>query len=105
MITVVDSTLEEMTRRIAKAFNPSMIVLFGSRARGTHAEDSDYDLVVVMDECVDRRHAAVEIRRALADIMAGKDVLVVTKSEYEAPAKSPILRDALRDGQVVYRRN
>lgn len=105
MTTVVDPTLDEMTRRIASVFGPRMIILFGSRARGTHVDDSDYDLVVVMDECYDRRRAAVEIRSELSDIMAGKDVLVVTRSEFEAPAKLPFLREALRDGQVVYHRN
>ncbi len=105
MTTVVDTVLEEMTGRIVARFAPRMIVLFGSRARGNYSEDSDYDFVVVVDECQDRRRAAVEIRSELADIMAGKDIVVVTPSEIEAPAKPTILREALRDGQVVYQRN
>ena len=105
MTTAVDTVLEEMTGRIVARFAPRMIVLFGSRARGNYSEDSDYDFVVVVDECRDRRRTAVEIRGELADIMAGKDILVVTPSELEETAKSPILREALRDGQVVYQQN
>lgn len=105
MTTAVDSVLEEMTGRIVARFAPRKIILFGSRARGNHSEDSDYDFVVVLDNCRDRRRTAVEIRGELADIMAGKDILVVSSSEIEEPAKSPILREALRDGQVVYQHN
>lgn len=105
MTTAVDSVLEEMVGRIVARFAPRMIILFGSRARRDYCEESDYDLVVVMDECLDRRRTAVEIRSELADIMAGKDILVVSSPEIEEPAKSPILREASRDGQVVYQHN
>jgi predicted nucleotidyltransferase len=45
-----DKTLELLKKHIwflRTRFNPEMIILFGSRARGDHLEDSDIDLLVV----------------------------------------------------------
>lgn len=45
-----DPILSEFIRRIAP-FRPRIrqVILFGSRARGTHRHDSDYDLLLVVD--------------------------------------------------------
>ena len=34
-------------RRLVEAFDPVAIYLFGSRARGESADDSDYDVMLV----------------------------------------------------------
>jgi len=39
--------LGELVDRLAKALDPQMIWLFGSRARGDARQDSDFDLLVV----------------------------------------------------------
>jgi predicted nucleotidyltransferase len=45
-----DPVLHEFLRRIAPV-RPHIrqVILFGSRARGTHRHDSDYDLLLVVD--------------------------------------------------------
>ena len=43
-----DPALREIVRRIADAYHPLRIYLFGSKARGTAGPDSDYDLLIVM---------------------------------------------------------
>lgn len=68
--------LTEMTRRIVDGFGPLRIILFGLRARGDAQWDSDFDFLVVMPDGTDRRQTAIAIRRALADTMAPKDVVV-----------------------------
>ena len=35
--------------RVVAYFRPARVILFGSRARGDHQPDSDYDLLVVVD--------------------------------------------------------
>ena len=44
-----DANLAELVRRLAEHFKPRRIYLFGSRARGDHGPDSDYDLLVLVD--------------------------------------------------------
>ena len=47
-----DKILDIFTSRIRKDFKSKVkkIILFGSRARGDGAADSDYDILLVMDE-------------------------------------------------------
>ncbi|MBA4179252.1 MAG: nucleotidyltransferase domain-containing protein [Anaerolinea sp.] len=101
-----DRVLEEMTRRIVDRFEPEKVVLFGSRARGDSRPDSDYDLLVVLKTCSSRRRMAVDLRSELADLPAGKDVLVAESSEVEGDsAHWPLMiRSALREGRVLYER-
>jgi predicted nucleotidyltransferase len=46
---VVDiERIKELSMQIARAFNPSKVILFGSYAYGKPDEDSDVDLLVIM---------------------------------------------------------
>ena len=42
------SEIKTLARRIAEAFNPERIILFGSYAYGTPNPDSDVDLLIVL---------------------------------------------------------
>src|SRR5688572_24890642 len=44
-----DQVLARITRTIVDGLRPRRIVLFGSRARGNAAPDSDYDIMVEME--------------------------------------------------------
>ena len=41
--------LDELVRRIVEAVHPLRIILFGSAARGDWTEDSDVDVLVLLD--------------------------------------------------------
>lgn len=100
-----DPVLAEMVRRIVERCEPQKILLFGSRARGDCRADSDYDLLVVLDECEDRRRAAVAMRNVLADVPASKDVIVAEVADIERSARpSEIVRAALSEGLLLYER-
>jgi len=47
--------LRHIIERIVKKFSPQKIILFGSRAEGRAQEQSDVDLLVVMDRVIDRK--------------------------------------------------
>lgn len=50
------------TRRIAEAFQPEQIMLFGSYAYGVPHADSDVNLLIIMSFDGDSTHKAAEIR-------------------------------------------
>ncbi len=101
-----DATLREIIDRIVRGFSPRKIILFGSRARGTAAPESDVDLLVVTDRPGSKRQLAVAIDLALADIRVAKDVLVVGTEELdrERDVVGTIAYPAWREGIVVYDR-
>ncbi len=102
----VDAALREIVDRIFRGFSPRKIILFGSRARGTAAVESDVDLLVVTDRPGSRRQQAVAIDLALADIRIPKDVVVVGVEELERDRDvvGTIAYPALREGVVLYDR-
>jgi uncharacterized protein len=46
---VTREQIEDFARQIAERYKPEKIILFGSQARGVASEDSDVDLLVMMD--------------------------------------------------------
>lgn len=103
----VDPWLPMIVGRIVRAANPAKIVLFGSRARGDASEDSDYDLLVIVDAAPNRRALRIAIRRSFDDLAVAADVVVATAEE--AAGRIPgrpagVAYWALQGGHVVYER-
>ena len=102
----VEAKLGEMVRRIVDGFHPQKIILFGSRARGDAAPDSDADLLVVMHVRGSRRRQAARMEAALAGIGLPKDIIIVTPGEFERlrHVVGGIVYPAVREGRVLYDR-
>ena len=102
----VTAEIKRMVRRIVRQFNPELIILFGSHARGDAGPDSDVDLLVVMRVEGSRRDKAIEIGVALHDFRIPKDIIVTTPEEFEwrKEITGTIERPATREGKIVYAR-
>jgi predicted nucleotidyltransferase len=80
------------------------VLLYGSHARGTPTEDSDVDLLVVVDEALD----PCEVRRTLSDFLfeilleTGElvSVVVVPEAHYQT-ANTPFLINVRREGVPI----
>ncbi len=73
-----------IAQRLEKALHPDAIYLFGSHARGEANVDSDLDLMVIVPESTQSRyHRNVEARRYVGDIAAPKDIVVLTRKEWQ----------------------
>ena len=102
----LDRTLDRMVKRLVSRFNPDQIILFGSHARGTARPESDIDLLVVLPLRGSKRAKQVEMRVALHDIRAPKDIIVVTPEEVarQRHIVGTIIKPALQEGKVIYAR-
>jgi predicted nucleotidyltransferase len=104
--TEIQATLKEAVRRIAEAFQPERIILFGSFVRGQATQDSDLDILIVVRVEGSCREKANEIDLALADRTVPMDLIVVTPEQFERQKNSPgtIVGEAAREGTVIYER-
>lgn len=104
MDTSHDPILNEIVSRIVAAVKPDRIILFGSRARGEHGSNSDYDLLVIKDDAEHRRRLAQRLYLELYGIPAGVDVIVETTEHLERVKNLPgtFYADALKEGIVVH---
>lgn len=89
---------------IVREFSPLQVILFGSYAYGTPTEDSDVDLLVVMDipESETRRQA-IEIRKRIPRRFQ-MDLLVRSPEEiaYRVFYNDWFLREITERGEVLY---
>ena len=98
-------TLNEIVDRLVKEIHPNKIYLFGSFAWGVPTEDSDLDLMIIVDnsplKTIDR---VMKARKALWGIHVSKDILVKTKDEFEKYAKmqSSLEAEILKNGKLLY---
>jgi predicted nucleotidyltransferase len=80
------------------------LTLFGSRARGDHDPDSDYDVLVVVDQLDDAVHKTISHcawEAGFDDCLLIVPV-VVTKDEIEnSPFRSSLLMQAVREEGIT----
>ena len=100
-----DPVLGEIVRRLVEAYHPERIYLFGSAARGEAGQDSDYDImVVVQDQSEPERRDCDLAYRVLRGLRVAKDVLVWTRSEFEKRLhlKASLPSTIVREGKLLY---
>jgi len=75
--------IRSVTRQIVHQFHPQKVILFGSYAYGQPTEDSDVDLLVVMDTDEPPLHAAAQIAATIEHPFP-LDIVVRTPAEFAA---------------------
>ena len=99
------SPLRDAVSRLADAYKPEAIWLFGSQARGDAGQDSDFDLLVVVPDNADRQHRKSELAyRVLRSLGRAFDVTVWRHSSFQEQSRSVTSLPAtiLREGILVY---
>jgi uncharacterized protein len=98
----------EAVQKIADVLQPQKIILFGSRARGDFGVDSDYDLLIVVDDSITENtlRLAGRAHNAVGDRNFSLDVVVYRRSDFELSLidQSDVVCHAMTDGQVIYER-
>ncbi|MCX5975904.1 MAG: nucleotidyltransferase domain-containing protein [Coprothermobacterota bacterium] len=101
----VANPISESVRRLRVCLHAERIYLFGSRARDEANEDSDYDfLVVVRDSPLPRYKREQQAFRALCGMGIAKDVLVLTREEFDRGLAivSSLPATVVREGRLLY---
>jgi len=104
---ITKEVIENVKKRLVKVYNPVAIYLFGSYAWGSPTEDSDLDLLIVVEKTdqksYDRPLAAYD---ALFGMNIAKDIIVYTKEEFEEAAKNKATLGfkIKKDGKLIYAR-
>ena len=95
--------IQIVVRQIVAHCHPQKVILFGSYARGAASEDSDVDLLVIMDTNATPLHAAADIAAAV-DHPFPLDIIVVRPSDWEASLRrrSAFAVEAASEGAVLY---
>ena len=99
-----DSKLNSIVERLTTEFDAKKIYLFGSHARGEANSDSDYDLLVLVEDSqLTRFERDIKARKALRSIDATFDIFVYTQAEFDEwkDELSSIPETALNEGREL----
>ena len=77
-------TIEEVKNRLVQTYTPLEIYLFGSYAWGTPHEDSDLDVLIIVEQSKERAHKrSIAGSKSLRGLMISRDIIVYTKDEFD----------------------
>ena len=98
-------TIQDLSQRIAREFQPDRIILFGSYAYGTPRPDSDVDLLVIMPFDGKGFRKSLEILNRMDPSF---DVDLIARRPDDTARRyaegDPLIREALDHGKVLYER-
>lgn len=102
---IENKTINEVVRRLVDVYHPVEIYLFGSYAWGHPTDDSDLDLLVVVESSGEKRY-----KRPVAGLLAlfglniSKDLIVSTQDEFSRNArdKASLYFKIKHDGKRIY---
>ena len=96
--------LDAIVEALAGDARVERVILFGSRARGDAAEDSDFDLMVVERGSVDRVQEGRRLRALLREARVAVDLVVVSREKFDYWRDTPgnVYFEAALEGSVLY---
>jgi predicted nucleotidyltransferase len=98
--------LQNIIKRIVALYNPELIYLFGSCAKGKMTERSDLDFIVVKRTGLPRHLRGRDVVAVLAEFAVDIDILFVTPDEIEMECNKPhsLLETVMPRALLLYRR-
>jgi uncharacterized protein len=99
--------LEEIKKRLVTAFDPLEIYIFGSYAWGYPTEESDIDLLIVVDQLKQNQWQAQSLGyEVLFTLDIPKDIVIFPKQEFDKRCKntSSLFHKIKEKGVRIYAR-
>jgi len=97
--------LVSVVEKLANAYHPEAIYLFGSQARKTAGPDSDIDLLVVVDDNAElSRRGSQLAHRVLRPLGKAIDVLIWRRTRFleDATSKTSLPATVIEEGVLLY---
>ena len=104
---MINDEIREMTRRFVEALHPVKVILFGSYAKDTYRDDSDYDFYIIMPDdtkqnMVDATSAAYRSLRSMRSRKA-VDILMNKQSHFDNRKTRLTMENiANKEGVILY---
>ena len=101
-----DSILDKIKSAVHKDYTSAKIILFGSRSRKTESRDSDWDILIIINENI-REKEKIELYNKLFEIeLASGEIInaiIHTKQEWNDPLmqSTPFSRNIVDEGVSV----
>jgi len=99
-------TIKQKIVQRLKPLSPDKIILFGSYAYGKPNENSDLDILVIINNYKNKWDEKSKIRKALRDIRISKDILVENEKFFLSHSDENWINTALYDakhkGVILY---
>jgi len=102
---ITKKTINEVVKRLVKTYDPLEIYLFGSYAWGHPTEESDLDVLVIVDKTEQSPYERpIRGHLALVGMMISKDLKVYTKDEFfrRSKDKSSLSYKIKHEGKHLY---
>jgi predicted nucleotidyltransferase len=104
---ISQETIQEVVRRLIKAYNPLEIYLFGAYAWGHPDNDSDLDVLVIIESSNETVHKRGDKAfDTLLSLEIPKTVIILTKQEFDSRLqdKTSFCYEVKSRGKQVYAR-
>jgi predicted nucleotidyltransferase len=104
---VTEEALAEIVRRIVTALHPEKVILFGSYVYGTPSDDSDVDLLVILNSRARPVDRYLAVSRLLRPRPFPLDILVKTPEEITQALRKgdTFIREIMSQGRMLYERS
>jgi predicted nucleotidyltransferase len=102
-----DANLSRIADRLSGVPEVGRVVLFGSRARGTHSAESDYDIAVILRDDIEHgRFTPAYFWRLLSDLCLPVQVVALRAAVFERARqdRNTLSHDIARDGRDLFSR-
>ena len=93
-----------IAKRLHEGLAAEQVYLFGSHVRGEGTPDSDLDFLVVVSQSMESRYErAVAALRVVDNVRFPKDIIVLTRAEWEKELSAPcsLSSTVLREGVLL----
>ena len=101
-----DPTIRTIKDVASSYFSDAEVLLFGSRASMTATDESDYDVLIITNQCLkpeEKTPIRTQIRKDLLKVGVRSDILIQSQEEIEKKKKLPghIIRNILIDSILL----
>lgn len=93
--------IKVISDKVAKAYKPEKIILFGSYATGKADQFSDFDFLIIK-QTKDRYFDRAKMVHRIIGLSLPADILVYTPEEFEAAKDSFFIQEILKEGKTLY---